>query len=284
MNVETKGLKAAEILGVDELVFVEPQYAMLPDPRYNVTLALAGGDEGRLLLDEKEDPIALAFRNGDCWAVGSFLCRNPTASLIGQFEEMNGEIYQENRAVWAAAVREYYSRAILGEVPPSVEDLNPKRRGILGALIESFWGSGSGETCVDCCCGSGVGSLVLRDLNYAPLSYDNDETLLCRGLTTKRLLPEETMWLDATIASHYIEPVPKGIGIMMGEINTFSQDMWQLIVSELFAVSQETLITVGTEQEALLVKDWGAALGREVAVTENPADPIYDLWVCHARK
>ena len=88
-------LKAAEILGVDEVIFVEPQFAMLPDPRYNVTLALSGGDEGRLLLDEKEDPIALAFRNGDCWVTGSFLCRNPSATLIDKFEAMNGEIYQE---------------------------------------------------------------------------------------------------------------------------------------------------------------------------------------------
>jgi len=277
-------LKAAEILGVEEVVFVEPQFAMLPDPRFNATLSLTGGDEGRLLLDEKEEPIALAFKNGDCWIVGSFLCRNPTATLIGQFENMNGEIYQEDRAVWAAAVREYFSRAILSDVPPSVEDLNPKRRGILGSLIEGFWGSGSGEACVDCCCGSGVGSLVLRDLNYAPLSYDNDETLLCRGMNEKRLLPEETMWLDATLASHYIEPVPKGIGIMMGEINTFSQNMWQLIVSELFAVSEETLITVGTEAEAQLIKAWGTDLGRNVTVTENPADPIYDLWVCRSGK
>jgi len=275
-------LKAAEILGVDEIIFVEPQFAMLPDPRYNVTLSLARGDEGRFLLDEKEDPIALAFHNGDCWVAGSFLCRNPSATLIEQFENINGEIYQEDRAAWAAAVREYYSTSILTEVPPSIEDLNPKRRGILGNLIEDFWGSGSGETCVDCCCGSGVGSLVLRDLNYTPLSYDNDETLLSRGLVEKRLLPEETMWIDATITSHYLEPVPKGIGIMMGEINSFSQDMWQQIVSELFAVSRETLITVGTEREALLIRDWGADLGRQVTVTENPADPIYDLWVCRS--
>jgi hypothetical protein len=55
-------------------------------------------------------------------------------------------------------------------------------------------------------------------------------------------------------------------------------------VSELFAVSRETLITVGTEQEALLIRDWGDELGRQVAVTENPADPIYDLWVCSSKK
>jgi len=275
-------MKAAEILGVDDLVFVEPQFSVLPDPRYNDTLTLAGGDEGRLLLDEKEDPIALAFKNGDCWVTGSFLYRNPTALLIEKFENLNGEIYQEDRGAWAAAVREYYSLALKAEVPPSIEDLNPARRGILTALIRGFWKPGTGETCIDACCGSGVGSLVLRDLGFAPLSYDNDEALLSLGLSTGRLLPEETMWLDATKTSAYIEPVPKGIGIMLGEINSFSQDMWEQIVSELFAVSRETLITVGTEQEARLIRNWGEALGRDVEVTENPADPIYDLWVCRS--
>ncbi|MFA4877922.1 MAG: hypothetical protein WC586_10945 [Methanoregula sp.] len=275
-------MKAAEILGVDEVVFVEPQFSMLPDPRYNVTLTLAGGDEGRLLLDEKEDPIALAFRNGDCWVVGSFLCRNPSAVLIEKFENVNGEIYQEDRAVWAAAVREYFSLLVKNEVTPSIEDLNPKRRGILTDLISGFWKTGTGETCIDCCCGSGVGSLVLRDLGFAPLSYDNDEALLSLGLSTGRLLPEETMWLDAMKTSVYLEPVPKGIGIMLGEINMFSEEMWQQIVSELFAVTKETLITVGTEKEALLIKNWGEELGRRVEISENPADPIYDLWVCRA--
>jgi hypothetical protein len=275
-------MKAAEILGVDEVVFVEPQFSVLPDPRYNTTLALAGGDQGRLLLDEKEDPLALAFRNGDCWVAGSFLCRNPNTVLIEKFENLNGEIYQEDRAVWAAAVREYYSLALKAEVSPSIEDLNPKRRGILADLIAGFWKTGSGETCIDCCCGSGVGSLVLRDLGFTPLSYDNDEALLSLGLATGRLLPEETMWLDAMKTSHYIDPVPKGIGIMMGEINMFSEDMWHLIVSELFAVTRETLITVGTEPEARLIQSWGEELGRRVEVTGNPTDPIYDLWVCRA--
>ncbi|WP_321506081.1 hypothetical protein [uncultured Methanoregula sp.] len=275
-------MKATEILGVDEVVFVEPQFSVLPDPRYNTTLLLAGGNQGLLLLDEKEDPIALAFRNGDCWVVGSFLYRNPSTVLIEKFENVSGEIYQEDRAVWAAAVREYYSLLLKTEVPPSIEDLNPTRRGILNRLISGFWKTGSGETCIDCCCGSGVGSLVLRDLGFSPLSYDNDEALLSLGLSTGRLLPEETMWLDAMKTSQYIDPVPKGIGIMMGEINTFSEDMWHEIVGELFAVTRETLITVGTEPEALLIKSWGEELGRRVEIRENPADPIYDLWVCRA--
>ncbi|MFA4860442.1 hypothetical protein [Methanoregula sp.] len=275
-------MKAADILGVDEVVFVEPQFSVLPDLRYNTTLTLAGGDQGRFLLDEKEEPLALAFKNGDCWVAGSFLHRNPSATLIEKFENMNGEIYQEDRVIWAAAMREYYSLQLKAEIPPALEDLNPKRRGILKDLISGFWKPGSGETCIDCCCGSGVGSLVLRDLGFSPLSYDNDDALLSLGLSTGRLLPEETMWLDAMKTSHYIEPVPKGIGIMMGEINSFSQEIWQQIVSELFTVTKETLITVGTEPEALLIRGWGEDMGRRVEVTANPADPIYDLWVCRA--
>lgn len=276
-------MKAAEILGVEELVFVEPQFSILPDPRYNDTLTLAGGDEGRLLLDEQEEPIALAFRNGDCWVVGSFLFRNPTALLIEKFENVNGEIYQEDRAAWAGAVREYFGLAIKEEVPPAIEDLNPKRRGILTELIRKTWGQGSKETCIDACCGSGVGSLVLRDLGYAPLSFDNDPALLSLGLATGRLLPEETMWIDAMKVAQFTAPVPKGIGIMLGEINSFSQEMWQEIVSQLFAVTQDTLITVGTEPEAKLIREWGAGMGRTVEISENPADPIYDIWVCRSK-
>lgn len=275
-------MRAAEILETNDIVFVEPQFAMLPDPRYNATLALAAADEGRLLVDEKDDPLALAFNNGNGWVAGSFLCRNPTAALIEKFEDVSGEIYQADRQEWAAAVREYFSLALKAEVPPSIEDLNPTRRGILASLISGFWKGGDGETCIDACCGSGVGSLVLRDLGFTPLSYDNDETLLSLGLATGRLLPEETMWLDAMKISHYIEPVPKGIGIMMGEINTFSEDMWQQIVGELFAVTRETLITVGTEPEANLIRTWGEDLGRKIEIKENPADPIYDIWVCRA--
>jgi len=57
--------------------------------------------------------------------------------------------------------------------------------------------------------------------------------------------------------------------------------MWEKIIGELCSISHETLITVGTEKEAMLVQEWGTAMDRKVTVRENPADPIYDLWVCH---
>lgn len=272
-----------EILGVDAVRFVEPDFSAQADSRFNDILAASGGSEGRLLVDEQEEPLALAFLGADGWAAASFLYRHPSVRLIEQFEDMNGQILEEDRDIFSAAVREYYSNLLSEEVPPAIEDLNPVRRGILSRLIGKHWGRGRGETCLDCCCGSGVGSLVLRDLGYAPLAYDNDASLITRGLEAGRLLPAETICLDARDASRYIEPVPRGIGIMMGEINDFSKEMWEQIVRELFLISQDTLITVGTEKEARLIQQWGEEMERSVEVTENPADPIYDLWVCRAK-
>jgi len=273
-------MRAAEILGVDTVRFIESDFAALTDSRFNAVLAATQADEGRLLLDEHDEPIALAFNGSDGWIAGSFLCRNPSVALIELFESVNGEIFQEDRAVWARAVRENFSNALVANIPPSIDDLNPKRFGILKNLISDMWGKSQGETCIDCCCGSGVGSAVLRELGYSPLSYDNDEYLLSRGLTEKRLSPDETMWIDATIASRYIEPVPKGVAIMAGEFTSFNQDMWEGIVEELCSITHETLITVGTEKEAFLIREWANEMERGMEITENPVDPIYDLWVC----
>jgi hypothetical protein len=273
-------MNVPEILGIDAVRFVEPEFAAQTDSLFNDVLEAAGGDEGRLLVDGDGEPIALAFHGTGGWLAASFLFRNPTVGLIEQFESMNGEIFEEDRPVFSAAVREYYSNLLVKDVPPAMEDLNPVRRGILTRLIEKHWGRGYHGKCIDCCCGSGVGSLVLRDLGYSPISYDNDASLLSRGLAAGRLLPAETMCLDALVAARYIEPVPRGIGIMMGEINDFSKEMWEQIVEQLFLITQDTLITVGTEKEARFIQQWGEEMERTVEVTENPADPIYDLWVC----
>ena len=70
---------------------------------------------------------------------------------------------------------------------------------------------------------------------------------------------------------------------MAGEFNLVNQEMWERIISEVCSITRETLITVGTKKEADLVQEWGAAMDRSVSVKENPADPIYDLWVCHVQ-
>ena len=42
------------------------------------------------------------------------------------------------------------------------------------------------------------------------------------------------------------------------------------IIEELCTITRETLITVGTEKEALLVQDWGKEMDRGMEVTETP--------------
>ena len=277
-------MRAAEIFGVDTLRFIEPSFAELTDSAFTSMLAEFPGDDARLLIDEHEDPLALAFHDSSGWTTGTFLCRRPSAAAIEQFEEINGEIYQEERKIWAAAVREYYSLQIAQHVKPAIEDMNRDRLAILEEIISGTWGRGTGGTCLDFCCGSGVGSQILRRLGYAPLSCDNDAALLSLGFSTNRLRPEETMYIDATIASRYMDPVQRGIGIMMGEINAYSQELWQQLATELFTLTDETLITVGTQAEADLIRTWGEAMERTVEVRENPQDPTYDRWVCVAMK
>jgi len=277
-------MKAADILELDSVAFIEPSFASLTDPLYTDLLAADNGDEGRMLVDENEDPVAVAFHEKAGWIAGSFLCRHPNVELIDAFEQVNGEIYQEDRAIWTAAVREYFSLLLKKEVPPALEDLNPVRKGILTDAIAGVWGKGTGETCIDCGCGSGIGSLVLRELGYTPLSYDNDPGLLVLGMEKGRLLPEETMCIDATQVAAYTEPVPKAIGIMMGEINTFSSEMWHTIAAGLFAVSRETLITVGTEPETHLIAEWAKEAGQSIEIRENTGDEFYDRWLCVAKE
>ena len=117
-----------------------------------------------------------------------------------------------------------------------------------------------------------------------PVSYDNDPALISLGLSSGRLQPEETMWIDATLAGTYLEPVPRGIAVMMGEINTFTGEMWEDITGEFLALADEALITVGTEQEARRVEGWCHASGHRAEVTENRRDEFYDRWVCRSRR
>ena len=218
-------MKAEDILGIQGFRFVEPTFADMTDDIWTDVLISAEGDQGRLLVDEKEDPVAMALSNGHSWNAGSFHLRKPTVTLIERFEETAGEIWQEDRAVWAEAVREYYSLDITNSIQPAMEDMNLERPGIVKELVMRVWGSPEAATvCLDCCCGSGVGSRVLRESGFAPLSFDNDSSLLSLGLSKQRLLPGETMLIDARVADRYVSNAPYGLGLMFGDINPFTAE------------------------------------------------------------
>lgn len=271
---------AATILGLDDVRLIEPFFSSLLDDYFTGLLLDLPGDQGRLLVDEESDPIALALFSEGHWIAGSFHLRNPTVSLIERFEETAGDIYQEDRSVWAAAVRDYYSRELAATIVPAMDDLNPNRIPLVASLLDQVWGVREGNTCLDCCCGSGIGSLVLRSRGISPLSYDIDEGLLSRGLQTGRLLPGETMCIDATSAESYVGHFPLGLGLMFGEINAFNRDVWQEITFALLDLTDEALITVGKQDEAELIVTWVSETDKQVRFFENERDLIYDRWVC----
>ena len=277
-------MKAELILGIEGFRFVEPTFADLSDDLWTDILIAAQGDQGRLLVDEKDEPIAFAIGDGFRWNVGSFLSRKPNAALIERFEETAGEIWQEKREAWAEAVREYYSNEIIKTVGPALEDQNPDRQAMVNDLLSYIWGKDEPKRCLDCCCGSGIGAVALRKLGFTPLSYDNDASLLSRGFSKKRLVPEQTMLIDAAVASQYTGNALHGLGLMFGEINNFTKELWEQITIELIALSSTTLITVGTETEARIIEGWVKARGRTARVFENKRDPIYDHWVLDIRR
>jgi hypothetical protein len=274
---------AAELIEVPELRFVEPSFAELTDELYSSLTPDLEVTDGRLLVDEEENPIAIALRDDDAWHATTFLYRAPSVVWLERFEETGGEIYQEPRETWARAVRGYYAGRIRAEILPATNDLPPDRFAKARDLVAGHWGGRGGARAIDACCGSGVGAAVLRSLGMKPLSYDNDAALIALGLAEGRLLPEEVCWIDGTFATDYVEPAPLGLALMMGQCYPgLNDELWKGLVLQLLALSDETLITLGTEPEATLVAGWIVEAGRGVEVVENERDPIYDRWVCLA--
>ncbi|HIH04411.1 MAG TPA: hypothetical protein HA263_11405 [Methanoregulaceae archaeon] len=276
---------AAGLLEVPGLRFVEPSFAELTDELYSSVAPDLEATDGRLLVDEDDDPIAIALRDDDAWHVATFLYRTPSVIWLERFEETGGEIYQEPRETWARAVRAHYADRIRAEVPPAINDLPPDRFAKARDLVAEHWGAREGVRAIDACCGSGIGAAVLRSLGMAPLSYDNDAELIALGLAEGRLLPEEVCCIDGTFADDYVEPAPLGLALMVGQCYPgLNEELWRSLVLQLLALSDETLITLGTEPEAALVAGWVVEAGRGVEVFENERDPIYDRWVCLASR
>mgnify|MGYP000927944108 FL=1 len=277
-------MKVADILEVDGCRLVEPSFAELTIDSHTALLFETGADEARLLVDEEEKPLALALHDDEGWLAASFLFRDPTLAAIECFEMVGGEIYQESREAWLSAIREYYSRELSATVAPALEDLRPDREGKIRELVTGVWGDRAGTLCLDCCCGSGVGTAALRAGGVRARAYDNDPELLALGLAKGRLVPEDTMCIDAREAPRYIAPAPLGVLFMAGEIYSYNAGLWEEIITGLLTLTDETLITVGTRAEAARVEEWCAGEGRDVEVFENARDPLYDRWCCVARR
>mgnify|MGYP002392981238 CR=1 FL=1 len=271
----------AEILGLEVVQLIEPSFAVIPDTTFTTLLEESEGTQARLLVDQNSDPLCMAIcREDGTWIAGCFQLRPPTGALIARFEYLGGDIFQEERDIWEAAVRGYYSRELGLHTTPALEDLNPGRVSLVDSLVDEILGDGAGRSSLDCGCGSGVGSLVLRKRGYKNLSCDNDPSLISLGFARGRLLPEETMLIDASLLHHYLGHCDTGLGLMFGEIHDFNTGMWEQITRELIMLTDCSLITTGTEKEAMRIRNWADQYGKESEIIENTRDPIYDRWIC----
>lgn len=276
MNIES-------MLELNALRFLEPDYASLinqGEPGVIISQAAAEISDARMLIDDEENPVVFAVKAGDEWAATSWMFREPTREEIAVFEKADGNLYQEKRCDVDDALRGYFSKKMMEEYAPVGEDLTEDRIEKVRSLIAQYFGTNLKGTAIDACAGSGIGSRIMREFGAKPIAYDNDPELLALGLSLGRLNPEETAWIDGRSASAYMPDAEFGVGIMFGQMYSYTKDIWQPIVEELAGITNQTLITVATREEAEWVCEWAAGVGHDLRIFENERDPIYDRWVC----
>lgn len=271
-----------EMIEVEELRFIEPDYASLVnngEPAVLICEAKPAAGGARILLDEEGNPLLFAVKNDDVWFATSWMFRDPTPAELALFEAADGDMYEEPRAEVEAALRAYFAQIIIEEIPPTREDITEERIDKIRSLVREKFGESVSGICIDACCGSGIGSQVMREIGASPIAYDNDAELLSLGFKNGRLKPEEAVCIDGRTASAYMPDAEFGLGIMFGQMYQYTKELWQPIVEELAGITEKTLITVATEEEAKWVQEWAAGVGRYLEISENDRDPIYDRWV-----
>lgn len=274
----------ADILEIQEITLSEPLFSDLLYQDMDTIILQEPIEKGKILVDEEENPVIFAgYNSNNGWVGCCTLFRNPSLPLIEYFEEAELEMYQENRSIVTDTIREYYSKNLQKTVLPGPDDLNPDRASSIDELLKKTTGFETGSLCLDCCCGTGVGSMVMRDHGMNPLAYDNDESLLVRGMNEGRLKPERTMWIDGRLINDFLsETVPVSCGFMIGEVHSFNAHIWKDIIIAACNASEKILFTTGTEPEIIQVKDWASEAGKKVKIFESDSDPIYDRWVCYS--
>ncbi|NLV28396.1 MAG: hypothetical protein GXY48_14770 [Methanomicrobiales archaeon] len=272
----------AEILEIKEITLLEPTFSDLLYLDAEDLLLHQKIKDGKILVDEDENPILFAgLDENNTWIGCCTLFRAPTVPLIEFFEQVNWDMYQEKKETILDALREYYSRELQKTTASGPNDLNLDRADIVDKLLMNTCSLQVGSICLDCCCGTGVGSMVLRKHGLNPIAYDNDESLLVRGIVEGRLLPEKTMWIDGRLINNFlIKPVSLACGFMIGEIHSFNAHIWREIITAACAASENILFTAGTEPEIIQIREWVEESGKKVRIFESDYDPIYDRWVC----
>jgi len=274
-------MKILETFEIDDCRCIEPTLMEHLEEGYTKMAVSIEAGEARLLIDEREDPIALALNDSGKWVVSSFIFRDPRLSVIEKFEECGGDLFQEERSSYTDSIREYYCRDILRDFPDVPEDNRPGRDQMILELLEEVFGHrcGNTKTATDFCCGSGVATSVLNNMGKNTLAFDLDASLISLGLRKGRLDPMKAMCIDGRAASVFCPESDICVALMLGDINNINYMIWESMIGEILAIGKKSVITVATKEESERVKGWLKDEGASVSSYENPRDPIYDRYV-----
>ncbi|MHC1680442.1 MAG: hypothetical protein AB9860_04220 [Methanomassiliicoccales archaeon] len=270
-----------ELFDLEELRLLENTLEDLGNEMFLAQM-LSGSEQVRLLISDDETPLAMAREDGG-WKAVSFLWKEPSEELIELLPELDIKVYTCKTETYREAVFDHFARKIMSEVEPALDDVPEDRTKKVSDLVWKEWNFKPGDLCYDCCCGSGVGSSALSKVGLRSFAFDVDASLLSRGLQSGRLQSWSTAQLDATKASQYLERAPYALMLMAGDINVGNSWIWRMIFEQVLLIADKVMVTVGTQEEADLLRSWAEAKGRSPRVFENERDPFYDRWVCSVR-
>ncbi|MEA1943991.1 MAG: class I SAM-dependent methyltransferase [Euryarchaeota archaeon] len=138
---------------------------------------------------------------------------------------------------------------------------------------------------IEICCGNGMATIALRELNCDPLCLDSDRCAICEGLEHGVLAPHRSVVLDATELSQFFfaGTFDCVTGFMLGAIYPFNKDLWMRIMSESAILLRENgllIFTVHRNEEILILKEVLDELGMSGRIIDNRDDAgMYDQWV-----
>jgi hypothetical protein len=274
-------MKILEIFEIDECSCIEPTLMDHLEDGYTGMAVMMAADEARLLIDEKEEPVALALHDSGKWIISSYIFREPELNIIEKFEQCGGDLFQESRDDYTDSLREYYCGEIVRDFPDVIEDNRPGRDLLVRDLLEEVFGSGCRDlkSITDFCCGSGVATSVLKEMGKDSLSFDLDASLISLGIQKGRLDPKRAMCIDGRAASVFCPESDLCLALMLGDINKINFTMWECMIGEILAIGKKSLISVATESESKMVEKWLKEEDASVMAFENTRDPIYDRFV-----
>jgi SAM-dependent methyltransferase len=189
------------------------------------------------------------------------------------------------------AMREYYSLKLLREAeryPVNLEFVYNKSRverlkKIIKQLEETRGLDLSGRV-LEICCGNGMATAALHELEIRPLCVDNDAYSIFEGLASRVLAPERTIVADATGLTSVLqgEELDAAVGFMLGDIDEFNKAMWEQILLETVRLTKRggsLFFTLRTESEAQFVGDVLRETARGEVLCPDESEALYDRWV-----